>query len=63
MSDNYCISVVEMGRRMGLSRSLAYNMVKMEGFYPAFRVGKRILIQVAALEKWISEQSNAANGI
>lgn len=61
--NDMCISVVEMGRRMGISRSAAYNLANQQGFYPAFRIGKRVLIRIAALQKWVDEQSNAAHGI
>ena len=53
-----CITVPEMGKRLGVSRAMAYNLVNAHGFYPAFRIGRRVLIRVAALEKWLDEQTN-----
>lgn len=57
MKDKYCISVGEMGRRLGVSRATAYSLVSSKDFYPAFRLGQRILIRVDALEKWLAEQT------
>lgn len=59
--NEYCITIPEMGKRLHLSRSAAYNLANAQGFYPAFRFGKRILIRVEALQRWLNEQS--ANGI
>lgn len=52
-----CITVREMGKRLSISKSAAYNLVNMERFYPAFRIGKRVLVNVEALERWMSEQT------
>lgn len=51
-----CINVTEMGRRLGISRSNAYELVNRADFYPAFRIGKRVLISVEALTRRIAEQ-------
>lgn len=53
-SEKYVLTVVEAGRRLGLSRPLAYRAVN-NGDIPAIRVGRRILVPVAALEKLLSE--------
>ena len=52
-----CITVTEMGERMGISRSMAYTLANSQGFYPAFRLGKRVLVSITALEKWLDEQT------
>lgn len=52
-----CITVPELGKRLHISRSAAYQLASAEGFYPAFRLGKRVLIRVGALEKWLAEQA------
>lgn len=52
-----CITVTELGKRLGVSRSTAYNLSRSQDFYPAFRLGQRILIRVDALEKWLAEQT------
>lgn len=51
-----CISVGEMAKRLGVGRSTAYSLAHAESFYPAIHVGKRILISVEMLSKWIREQ-------
>ena len=51
-----CISVLEMGRRLNIARTAAYALVKQPGFYPAFRIGRRVVVSVDALERWIDEQ-------
>lgn len=55
--ENICITVQEMGKRLGVSRAMAYNLVNAQGFYPAFRIGKRVLVRLDSLEKWLDEQT------
>lgn len=55
--ENTCITITELGKRLTISRSAAYNLANSEGFYPAFRIGKRVLVRVSALEKWLDEQT------
>lgn len=55
--DKKCISVKELGAQMGISRGSAYELASRKDFYPAFRLGQRILIRVDALEKWLAEQT------
>lgn len=50
------ISIEEMGRRMDLSRVIAYRLARSEGF-PSVRIGGRIVIPVRELEAWLAEQS------
>ena len=52
-----CITVHEMSKRLHISRSAAYQLASAASFYPAFRLGKRVLIRVAELEKWLAEQA------
>ena len=52
-----CISVPEMAEYLSIGVVTAYNMVNMESFYPAFKVGKKHLISVEALRRWIDEQT------
>lgn len=49
------ISIEEMGRRLDLSRVMAYRLARSEGF-PAVRVGGRIVVPVRELENWLSAQ-------
>ena len=52
-----CITVQELSKRLHISRSAAYQLASAASFYPAFRLGKRVLIRVAELEKWLAEQA------
>ncbi len=55
------LSVRELAERLGVSTPVAYNMVHMKGF-PVIRVGKRLLIPVAGLERWLEDSANYDNG-
>ena len=60
MDQKLCIDVwPEMGKRLGIGRVQAYELARRADF-PAFRLngGRRILVPVAALEKWLEEQTN-----
>jgi len=46
-----------MAKKLGISRSIAYELVKSRNF-PALRIGKRFIIPVAELEKWLSESAS-----
>ncbi len=56
--ERLCISVEEMGKRMSISRVTAFALVKQKGF-PAINLGRRILIPVASLEKWLDAQATS----
>ena len=52
------LTVEETQRRLGVSRTMAYQLVNQKGF-PAIRVGRKILVPVRQLETWINEQVEA----
>ena len=52
------MSVDELSKELGLSRIYCYELVRRPDFYPAFKVGRRILINVNRLEQWMNEQGN-----
>ena len=58
MESQYAINVNEMANRLNISRPTAYELVNSVGFYPAFRIGRKILINVDLLKQWMKEQSN-----
>lgn len=58
MDDLYAINVPELAKRLGIARPTAYDLVNSEGFYPAFRIGRKILVNVELLKQWMKEQSN-----
>lgn len=57
MSNKIAISVEEARQELGLSRTLMYQAVK-EGIIEHVRVGRRILIPVRSLEKFLNGGSS-----
>lgn len=49
-------SVPEAAKILGVSASRMYEVVKIQGF-PTIKVGKRLLVSVKGLERWIEEQA------
>ncbi len=58
-SQKYVLTVEEAGQRLGLSRPLAYQAVN-NGQIPAIRIGRRILVPVAALDKMLESAGGKA---
>lgn len=54
--DKITMSVQEMAEQMGISLPKAYELTRSLGF-PVIRVGTRVLIPVADLQKWLSAQA------
>ena len=51
------LNVGEMAKILGISRPVAYELTKRDGF-PAVRISeRRIVIPVAALERWLEKQT------
>lgn len=50
------LSVPEAAKIVGVSSAKMYQLVKIEGF-PTVQIGKRILVSVKGLERWIEEQA------
>lgn len=46
------ISIPEMAQSLGIGRNAAYDLAHREGF-PALRVGHRVVVPIAALDKWL----------
>ena len=61
MIDNkMTVSVEEMAEMLGISRSVAYQLIKEDGF-PVIRVSeRRLIIPVKSLEKWLEEKAERA---
>ena len=51
------LTVEEAADELHISRPVAYELVK-EPDFPSFRIGKRILVNRAGLQRWIDDQSN-----
>ena len=50
------VSVDEMAHMLSISRPVAYDLARQKNF-PSFRIGKRILVNVAGLQRWLDAQS------
>lgn len=55
------LSVHELAAEMGISLSLAYDLVKQPGF-PSIRISeRRIIIPRAELDEWLREQARTGS--
>ena len=52
------VSVTEAARQIGIGRNLAYEGIR-RGEIPAIKIGKRLLVPVAALERMLAEAGQA----
>jgi len=52
MDNMLAISVTEAAAALGISRSAAYQAAR-EGKLPTRKVGRRILVPVSALQRWL----------
>lgn len=50
------ITVEEMANVVGVSRPKAYELIHKEGF-PAVRIGRRVVIPIDGLKRWLEEQA------
>lgn len=51
------LTVEEMAEMLGISRSVAYQLVREKGF-PVIRVSeRRLIIPIKSLEKWLEERA------
>ena len=57
-NNRLCISVAELEELLSISRTTAFSLVKTEGL-PSFTLGRRILIPVASLERWLDAQATS----
>lgn len=55
MSDNTqrTLKVAETAERLGVSTDALYQAIRESAFPPARRIGRRIVISVVALERWL----------
>lgn len=60
MADKLTVTVPEMAKLLGVSRPLAYELAKRDGF-PAVRLSeRRIVIPVDKLHEWLNRQAQGA---
>lgn len=57
--DKLTVTVEEMAEIVGVSRPTAYDLIHKEGF-PTVRIGRRIVIPLDSLKRWLEEQAGAA---
>jgi excisionase family DNA binding protein len=50
--DRITLTVEEAGTRLGISRTLAYELVR-RGEIPSIRLGRRVLVPIRALERLV----------
>ena len=55
-----CYDVKDLCALLQISRPTAYELVHREDF-PKIRIGRRVLIPRAGLEKWLEEQCSMSN--
>jgi excisionase family DNA binding protein len=54
------MTVKEMQDFLNISRATAYELVNMSGF-PAFRIGRKILVNSDSLREWMKAQEGKQN--
>lgn len=58
-TEKLTLTVEEMGERLGISRSVAYQLVREKDF-PVIRISeRRLIIPIKSLEKWLSDRAGA----
>jgi excisionase family DNA binding protein len=53
-----CLTIKEMGKHLGVSNNMAYQLVHSKGF-PVLRIGRRMLIPVKELDIWLASVQSA----
>lgn len=56
MTDKKTLSVSDTAKLLGISKPTAYALFRQQDF-PSFRIGNRLLVAEAALDKWLAAQS------
>lgn len=57
MESKQTMTVKEMAESLSIGSVTAYQLVNSEGFYPAFRIGRKILINKERLREWLNDQT------
>jgi excisionase family DNA binding protein len=55
--DRITLTVEEAGGRLGISRTLAYELVR-RGEIPSIRLGRRVLVPIQALDRMVASASD-----
>ncbi len=54
------LTVDELAQQLNVSRTTAYSLARKKDFYPAFRIGHRLIISRQALNRWLDEQTEVS---
>lgn len=57
MSESMNLTIKQFMEYQNIGRTKAYELVHDPSFYPAFRIGRKILINMEKLKKWNFDQS------
>lgn len=60
--EKLCLSVSEAGRKLGISRGLAYKLAR-SGQLPVIRFGRRLLVPKIALERLLDQLGTTSKGV
>ena len=61
-NEKLTLSVEELAKELGISKPIAYELIKREGF-PSIRVSeRRIIIPVEPLRRWLEENAQGIGG-
>lgn len=55
INNKQVISIQEMGEMLDLSKNLAYRLARSRDFYPAIHLGRKTIISVPALQRWLNQ--------
>ena len=61
--EKIAISIEELAKQLGISRSIAYKLSRSQGF-PIVKIGRRRVVDLAGLREWMDshrEDSQEAN--
>ena len=50
-------NVEEMAKQLGVSRPTAYTLINSQDGPPVLRIGRRVLIPIDGLKRWLEQQS------
>lgn len=49
------LTVAECAKELRISKDSLYQLIREGGFPPARRIGRRIVVPLVALERWLAE--------
>jgi len=61
-NEKLMLSVSELGKYLGIGRTLAYQLSRSEGF-PTLKIGKRVLIPFEGLKNWVNTKAEERGGL